>query len=152
MRTEYKRKLGRTGFATRYFLRRLAQAQRDGRTHASMAYTRALAEVIALFVLMPSIALFSIGAWICLRVQPELLAAEGGRSPLGGVLLLTFALVLLGHLGLDRLLRRFRDDPGAARDFDTDQDREIAFWQKLIVTVLCGFAVPLCAFLMMASP
>jgi hypothetical protein len=152
LRTEHKRKLRRPGPTTRYFLRRLAQAQHDGRRRAPVAYTRALAEVIALFVLMPSIALFSIGCWVCLKVHPGLLSATGSRSALAGVLLVTFSLVLLGHLGLSGRLRRFRHLPEAARDFDTDQDREIAFWQKLVVTAVCGFAMPLFAILMMASP
>ena len=108
--------------------------------------------MIALFVLMPSIALFSIGCWVCLKVHPGLLSATGSRSALAGVLLVTFSLVLLGHLGLSGRLRRFRHLPEAARDFDTDQDREIAFWQKLVVTAVCGFAMPLFAILMMASP
>ncbi len=143
--------LKRPGLVTRYFLRRFAQAQRDGRGRA-IAYTRALAEVIALCVLMPSIALFSLGAWVCLRLQPVLHSAADGRSPLAGILLVTFSLVLVGHIGLGRRLRRFRDDPQAARDFDTDHDREIMFWQKLIVTALCGFAAPLCVVLMMVNP
>ncbi len=101
---------------------------------------------------MPSIALFSIAAGVCLKVQPGLLAAAHGRSPLGGLLLVTFSLVLLGHIGVGHRLRRFRRDPTAAHGFDSDRDREIAFWQKLIVTALCGVAAPLCAVLMLASP
>lgn len=152
LRMERQRKTRQPGFVTRYFLRRLAQAQHDRRSRAPVAHTRALAEVIALFVLMPSIALFSIGCWVCLKVHPGWLSATGGRSPLAGVLLITFSLVLLGHLGLGHRLRAFRHHPQAARDFDSDQDRQIAFWQKLVVTAVCGFAAPLCAFLMMTGP
>lgn len=104
---------------------------------------RALSDAVALFVLLPGIALFSIGASISLTLQPVIsrLAPEG--SPLVLVLLITCALVLLGHVALGLRLRRFRNDPSAARPYDTDRDRQIAFWQRLIITVLCGFAVPL---------
>ncbi len=116
-----------------------------------VAHTRALAEAIAVCVLMPSIALFSLGAWVCLRLQPVLHSTSDGHSPLAGMLLVTFSLVLAGHIGLGRRLRHFRDDPEAARGFDTDHDREIAFWQKFIVTAVCGLAAPLCVVLMMAN-
>lgn len=156
---------------TRYFLRRLAAAQRErrgprgalgsrgtqkartplGSSGDSGAYTRALSEAMSLFVLMPGIALFSIGASICLTLQPVLLAAAHSGAPLAAVLLVTFALVLLGHLALGWRLRRYRADPSAARAFDTDRDREIAFWQKLVLTALFGFAAPLCALAVVAN-
>lgn len=146
----------RSDFVTRYFLRRLAAVQRErGRPRAGRppvapvriprAYSRALSDTMALFVLLPGIALFSIGASITLTVQPLVLSAAPAGSPLILVLLATFVLVILGHLGLGLRLRRFRNDLGAARAYDTEHDREIVFWQRLIVMALCGFAAPLCA-------
>lgn len=117
----------------------------------SRAYTRALSDVMSLFVLMPGIAFFSIGASICLTMPPTLLAAAHSGAPLAAVLLVTFGFVLLGHLALGWRLRRYREDPGAARAFDTDRDREIAFWQRLIVTALFGFVAPLCALAVVAN-
>lgn len=150
------RDLRRPDFLTRYFLRRLAAVQRErrrppaggppiGSSGIPRAYSRALSDAAALFVLLPGIALFSIAASITLTLQPTVLSAAPAGSPLVLVLLATFVLVLLGHVGLGLRLRRFRNDLGAARAYDTERDREIAFWQRLIVTALCGFAAPLCA-------
>lgn len=100
---------------------------------------------------MPGIALFSIGASISLTLEPAISRAASGGSPLVAVLLATCVLVLLGHVGLGLRLRRYRNDPGAARAYDTDRDREIAFWQRVIVTALCAFAVPLCALAILSS-
>ncbi|MGH8150182.1 MAG: hypothetical protein ACRETB_09465 [Steroidobacteraceae bacterium] len=161
----------RSDFVTRYFLRRLAAAQRESRgvrgasgarrapgpnlpltpPGDSRAYGRALSDVMSLFVLVPGIAFFSIGASVCLTVQPALLAAAHAGAPLAAVLLVTFGFVLLGHLALGWRLHRYREDPSAARAFDTDRDREIAFWQKLVVTALFGFVAPLCALAVVAN-
>jgi hypothetical protein len=164
-----KRKFARTGIVTRYFLRRLAQAQREDSPARSLhrnarayalaharararAYTRALAEVITLFVLMPGIAVFSLAAWVCVRAPGPFASAASGQSQLAPALLVTFALVLAGHLGFTRALRRFRQDASAAQDYDTDEDRQIAFWQKFAVTALCGVAAPLCALFTVMTP
>jgi hypothetical protein len=152
----------RSDFVTRYFLRRLAEAQRDQRRSRgprppleppgdARAYIRALSDAVALFVLLPGIALFSIGASISLTVESPALSMAQAGSPLVAVLLVTCLLVLLGHIGLGLRLRRFRGDSSAARAFDTDRDREIAFWQRLIVTALCGFAAPLCALAILSN-
>jgi hypothetical protein len=49
-------------------------------------------------------------------------------------------------------LRGFRQNLSAAQDFDTEEDREIAFWQKLFVTALCGVAAPLGTLMMVINP
>jgi hypothetical protein len=148
-----KRKSARTDVVTRYFLRRLAQAQREGsRSRSSRPYNRALAEVIALFVLMPGIAVFCVAAWVCLRSPVQLVDQAYGQSPLAAVMLFTFALVMIGHVWFTRRLRGFRQDLSAAQDFDTEEDREIAFWQKFFVTALCGVAAPLGTLMMMMNP
>ncbi|MGH8328358.1 MAG: hypothetical protein ACRET2_16525, partial [Steroidobacteraceae bacterium] len=103
----------RPGPVARYFLRRLAEAQRGGRLRPALAYTRALAATMALFVLMPGIALFSFASWAGLKLDPALLASTSGHSSLAGVLLVTFSLVLMGHLWFGQRLRRFRYDPAA---------------------------------------
>lgn len=147
---------------TRYFLRRLAEAQREQRRPAgapppsaapgaSRAYSRALSDAVALFVLMPGIALFSIGASVILTLHPAVPHATPDVSPLLAVLAFTCAVVLLGHVGLGLRLRRYRRDPGAARAFDTDRDREIAFWQRVIVTALCAFIAPLYALAVLSN-
>lgn len=152
----------RSDFVTRYFLRRLAEAQRGERRPrgprppleppaGARAYSRALSDAVALFVLMPGIAFFSIGASITLTAEPAAFSMAHSSSPLVAVLLVTCLLVLLGHVGLGLRLRRFRGDSSAARAFDTDRDREIAFWQRLIVTALCGFAAPLWALAILSN-
>jgi hypothetical protein len=148
-----RRKSARTDLVTRYFLRRLAQAQREGsRSRPSRPYHRALAEVIALFVLMPGIAVFCIAASVCLRAPVQLVYQAYGQSPLAAVLLFTFALVMIGHLWFTRRLRGFRRDLSAAQAFDTEEDRQIAFWQKFFVTVICGVAAPLGTLLIVMNP
>ena len=148
-----KRNTARTDIVTRYFLRRLAQAQREGsRSHPSRPYTRALAEVIALFVLMPGIAVFCVAAWACLRTPAGLVYQAYGQFPLAAVMLCTFALVVIGHIWFTRRLRGFRQDLSAAQDFDTEEDREIAFWQKFCVIALCGVAAPLGTLMMVMNP
>jgi hypothetical protein len=148
-----KRNIARTDIVTRYFLRRLAQAQREGsRSRSSRPYSRALAEVIALFVLMPGIAVFCVSAWVCLRAPVSLVYQAYGPSPLAAVMLFTFALVMIGHIWFTRRLRGFRQNLSAAQDFDTEEDREIAFWQKFFVIALCGVAAPLGTLMMVMSP
>lgn len=129
----------------------LASAYARAHAHAR-AYTRALAEVITLFVLMPGIAVFSVAAWVCLRVAGNFGYPAYGQSPLAGALLITFGLVILGHIGFTRRLRRYRKDSSAAQDFDTEEDRQIAFWQKFTVTALCGVAAPLCTLVTVMGP
>lgn len=148
-----KRNIARSDFVTRYFLRRLAQAQREGtRSHSSRPYSRALAEVIALFVLMPGIAVFCTAAWACLCTPASLLYQAYGQFPLGAVLLFTFSLVMIGHIWFTRRLRGFRQNLSAAQEFDTEEDREIAFWQKFFVIALCGVAAPLGTLMMVMNP
>lgn len=156
LRTKRKRKVAREGLITRYFLRRLAQAQREGglrpaRPYAR-AYTRALAEVIAVFVLMPGIAIFSAAALCFSSMPPAFRTATNARSTLAGAMLVTFGLVLLGHFALGRHFRRYIRNPEAASGFDTEEDRQIAFWQKFFVTAICGVIVPLCALITIAGP
>jgi hypothetical protein len=148
-----KRTIARLDFVTRYFLRRLAQAQREGaRSHSSRPYTRALAEVIALFVLMPGIAVFCVAAWACVRAPVALVYPAYGQFPLAAVMIFTFALVLTGHIWFTRRLRGFRQDLSAAHHFDTEEDREIAFWQKFCVIALCGVAAPLGTLMLVMNP
>lgn len=152
LRTKAKRNVARKGLVTRYFLRRLAQAQREGAgSRYARPYTRALAEVIAVFVLMPGIAVFSAAAWSFSSV-PALRVEANARATLGAAMLITFGLVLLAHVALGHYFRRYRRDPQAASEYDTDQDREIAFWQKFFVTAVCGVIVPLCTLINIASP
>lgn len=145
LRNKAKHGRARKGLVTRYFLRRLAQAQREraGSRH-SRAYTRALAEVIAVFVLMPGIAVFSATAWVFTSVPAAYWSGESARSTLGIALLITLGLVLLGHLAFGRHFRRYLRDPQAASEFDSEEDRQIVFWQKFAVTAVCGVLVPLC--------
>ncbi len=153
LRTKLKRKIARKGLVTRYFLRRLAQAQREGAgSRYSRAYTRALAEVITLFVLMPGIAVFSAAAWYFSYLPPTFWTGTNARSTLGAAMLITFGLVLVGHCAFGHHFRRYRRDPEAASEFDTEEDRQIAFWQKFFVAAICGVLVPLCTLITLAGP
>jgi hypothetical protein len=145
--------MARKGLATRYFLRRLAQAQRErGGSRPARAYTRALAEVIAVFVLMPGIAVFSAAAWYFSSMPAAFWAETNARATLGAAMLVTFGLVLLGHIAFGRHFSRYIRTPEAASEFDTEEDRQIAFWQKFFVTTICGVLVPLCTLITIAGP
>ena len=157
MRRAGKRRRRGQGFATEYFLRQLAQARSrpwgEGASReagAARAYSKALAESIVLLVLMPSIALFCLIASIGARA--------GAATPTSGLawLLLVFlivgAFVLLGHLWLGHRLQRFRHDHSPAQHYDSARDRRIVFWQKLIVTSVCGGVVPLSLLWLIAHP
>jgi|GEM_PF-3556001 len=153
LRTKLKRKIARKGLVTRYFLRRLAQAQREGgSSRPARAYTRALAEAIAVFVLMPGIAVFSVAAWCFSSMPPASWPGTNARSTLGAAMLVTFGLVLLGHFAFGRHFRRYIRNPEAASEFDTEEDRQIAFWQKFFVTTICGVIVPLCTLITIVGP
>ncbi len=152
LRTKLKRNAARRGLITRYFLRRLAEAQREGGSHPARAYTRALAEVIAVFVLMPGIAVFSAAAWYFSSLPPTYWEGANARSTLGAAMLVTFGLVLAGHFAFGRHFRRYCRDPQAASEFDSEADRQIAFWQKFVVTTVCGVIVPLCTLVNIAGP
>lgn len=153
LKTKRKRKMARKGLVTRYFLRRLAQAQREGGgARPARAYTRALAEVIAVFVLMPGIAVFSATAWYFSSMPPAFWIGTNARSTLGVAMLVTLGIVLLAHFAFGRHFQRYIRNPEAASEFDTEEDRQIAFWQKFFVTAICGVAVPLCALITIAGP
>ncbi|MGH8259292.1 MAG: hypothetical protein ACREUG_06330 [Steroidobacteraceae bacterium] len=154
MRTKLKPKIARKGLVTRYFLRRLAQAQHDGiGSRYARAYTRALAEVIAVFILMPGISLFSAAAWYFSSMPPgRWLVDANARATLGAAMLVTFGLVLAGHFVFGHHFRRYRRDPEAASEFDSEEDRQIAFWQKFFVTAICGVLVPLCTLINITHP
>lgn len=100
---------------------------------------------------MPGIAVFSAAAWYFCSMPPGEWLGPNGRAPLGAAMLATFGLVLVGHLVLGHRFRRYRRDPQAASDYDTEEDRQIAFWQKFFVTAICGVMVPLCTLLNITS-
>lgn len=153
LRTKRKRKTARNGLVTRYFLRRLAQAQREGGgARPARAHTRALAEVIAVFVLMPGIAVFSATAWYFSSMPADFWTRTNARSTLGGAMLITFGVVLLAHFAFGRHFRRYMRNPQAASEFDTEEDRQIAFWQKFFVMAICGVVVPLCTLINIVGP
>lgn len=153
LRTKLRRRTARKGPATRYFLRRLAQAQREGgAARPGRAYTRALAEAIAVFVLMPGIALFSAAAWYFSSLPPAFWPGTNARSTLSLAMLVTFALVLFGHFACGRHFRRYIGNPEAASEFDSEEDRQIAFWQKFFVTAICGVIVPLFTLITITGP
>ncbi|HTV50246.1 MAG TPA: hypothetical protein VME21_03600 [Steroidobacteraceae bacterium] len=143
MRVLDGQRVPKRGFATEYFLRQLAQARsRHPSGGAALAYSKALAEAIVLLVLMPSIALFCVLACLATLLPRRLGVPALGSETLALAFLATFSLVLIGHLWLGMHLRCFREDPTAALRYDTERDRRIVFWQKLIVSGLCGGVVP----------
>lgn len=137
-----QRPAGRVDVPTRYFLRRLAQAQHAN--GGARAYAIALSDVIAIFVLLPALAVLCIAARLgaVLHALPPPFNAVPALSL---ALATTLLMVATGHAWFMWRLRGFRHDAALARDFDTEDDRQIAFWQKLMVMVICGFIIPLCA-------
>ena len=153
LKTKRKSKTAREGLVTRYFLRRLAQAQREGAgSRPARAYTHALAEVIAVFVLMPGIAVFSATAWYFSSMPATFWTGNNARTTLGAAMLITFGIVLVAHFAFGRHFQRYIRNPQAASEFDTEEDRQIAFWQKFFVATICGVIVPLCTLITIVGP
>jgi len=135
-------------FASRYFLRHLAQARRDpNNADDSVPYNKALLETALLFVIMPATAVVSIVGSAGLRYFPNLLKRAFGVAPfyfLVGVVAISMS---AGYLWFRRRFKGYRHNPNACAEFDSDRDREIIFWQKYGTIVVCVAVIPLLALL-----
>jgi hypothetical protein len=135
------------GVVARYFLRRYAQARRNpNNANAFVPYSTAAFEVSLLFVGLPAIAIFSALLITSLKWAPPQPGSSNVYSAryFGVILFLFFCGV--GHWYFFCKFRRYREDPSASAEFDSEADRRIIYRQKFAAIVLSGLVIPLIAF------
>lgn len=132
----------------RYFLRRLAMARRDPKNSTrDVAYSAALAETILIFVGLPGMALFSWIVIVSLRHLPTVNRVYD-QSPRVAAAITTLLLMIGGYIWFRRRIKPYYVNSDAYRDFDSEVDRRIIFWQKVGMTILCGVVLPWVAILL----
>jgi hypothetical protein len=131
-------------FITRYFLRRLAIARRKRHINPLTPFNDAKVEVILIALAAPLVGMLSFFLVASLR---WLTPAEAGRIPLPSKLTQAIVLwvlcYLVGSFWLNRKFRRYRDDPTLSLKFDTASDRQIVFWQKIMIFFMSGILMPM---------
>jgi hypothetical protein len=137
-------------FLTVYFLRRLAIARHKTlyKGDSAAAHWDALVEVIFIAVAAPFFAILSFLLILSLRwLTPSQAATLPIPSKYVGAIGGWVLCVIIGRQLLGRKFKRFLNDPGAALDYDSERDRQIAEGQKIIALILCGLVAPALAFL-----
>lgn len=134
---------------TKYFLRRLAIAHRQGAYKTRRGeYEDAMMEVILLLLGLPIVGL--LGAAVILSLR-WLSPSEAAARPLPSkymIILVTWGLcILIGKFWLGRRLKKYMDDPASRTMLDTERDQRIAERQKTIVIVTFVFVIPAVALL-----
>ena len=106
-----------------------------------------MAEIVAIFVGMPGMALFS---WIVIASLKHLPAISRayGQSPRLVSVAIVVLLMIGGYLSFRARIRPYRAESSAYLDFDSELDRSIIFWQKVGVVILCGVVLPWIAILL----
>jgi len=121
---------------TVYFLRRLAFARRKrGCTDPSIPHSEALVELGMVVFVAPTLAVLLLLTLATLKLwahRIQLSEIPFKASVVAGVILL---LVFARHL-LARRYKAYLDDPTPSLQFDTERDRRIVFWQKLVIVPL----------------
>lgn len=134
------------GIVARYFLRRRALIHRKySGNEPSAQHNRAVLEAILIFVGLPIIGLGSFAGILALRWAPNPLVAAIKLSPYIYLVMLVILSLVIGHLWLAKKLRIYRRDRTVYQQFDSDKDREVIFWQKVTMTVICGVVIPIIA-------
>lgn len=136
---------GRLGWADRYFVRRFALARRMPTSSTATAFSNALFEVTLVAVALPCLAVYSCVLVTSLKWAPNLTRAHPNFSPKLVGLVIGFLAAGAGHAWFRRRFRRFLQPPDVWVDFDTERDRRIVFWQKLIILSICGAVIPVLA-------
>ncbi len=128
---------------SRYFLRCFAIAARKRHIAASTPFHNALAETTLVFIGLPAIAVLSFVGLSSLKWwNPALTALWPDFSFRWVALAIWVVCVVIGHLTIGRRFSEYRQGAPRTLEFDSDQDRRIAFWQKTIVFILCAIASP----------
>lgn len=144
----YKREQTRAdqlGWARRYFLRRLALARRGPKKSEAAMYSDALFELTLVAVLMPCIAVFSCLLITSLKWAPNFGHEHPDFSPKIAALVIGFLAYGIGYAWFRRSFAKLRTMADLWVDFDSEEDRRIAFWQKLMIVSVCGAVVPMLA-------
>ena len=132
------------GLATRFFLRRLAAERRrvNGSSLGNVSYVAALAWTVVVFAVLPARAIVSC-VWILSEaLAPQRLEHALGRFALAGWWAPVAVALIVGAVGFNAQLRRYRSDPSACAEFDTPADRLATWLQLWIVIVLCVLLFP----------
>jgi hypothetical protein len=134
------------GMVARYFLRRVALIRRKYPKNQPIAqFVRAVMETILVFVSLPVVAIGSFFGILAVGHAPNPVVTVLESAPyacLGALVALSF---VLGYLLLGNKFRVYRYDRSAHLQFDSASDRDIIFWQKVSVTVVCFVVIPLLA-------
>jgi hypothetical protein len=134
------------GYSTRYFLRRLAEARRNPRNaNDSVPFTNAIVETTFVFVCAPALATLSVIGTAVLRFFPARVMNSFGVHPGLSIVIVIAVLLFGGQSWFRRRFAAYRKNPAACLDFDSARDREIIFWQRTGVLVICGILIPLLA-------
>jgi hypothetical protein len=80
-----------------------------------------------------------------LKWAPNFTHAHPNFSPKLIGLVVGFIAAGAGHVWFRRRFRRFLQPPDVWADFDSESDRRIVFWQKLIILSVCGAVIPMLA-------
>jgi|SRR6185437_11948047 len=142
-----QRQLGgnEVGWTARYFLRRYALARKSPKSSEATAYSNAIFEVTLVAVLMPCLAVFSCVLVTSIKWAPAFAHTHPKFSPKAAALVIGFLAIGTGQAWFRRRFRRLVQTPDVWTNFDTDKDRLMAFWQKVIILSICGAVIPLLA-------
>ena len=137
----------KTGFITRYFLRRLAIARRKHKSDPTAAFNEAKVETILVFLGAPAIAILSA---IVIGSLRWLTPAQAARYPLPPKFLIVIAIwvpcAVVGNWWLNRRFKKFKEDPSPCFEFASNQDQIWATSQKIAMLTICGIGIPMLAF------
>ena len=130
-------------FVTRYFLRRLAIARRKEHRNPRTPFVEAKVEVILIVIMFPIV---GVASFVIMFGLHWFTPAEVARMPIPDkymtVLVLWILSCLVGSFWLNRKFKRYLHDPTPCLDFDTEHDRKIVFWQRLIAYFTAGVLMP----------
>ena len=132
-------------WTARYFLRQLALARKNGRKSEAASYSKALSEVTFVAIVAPFVAAFSCIVITSLKWAPTFGRMHPDFSPKLTGLVVGFLVLGVGTAWFRRRFSKFRAMPAIWAAFDTEEDRRLVFWQKVIILTLCGAVVPLLA-------
>lgn len=135
----------KSGWLTQYFLRRLARAHSDSKGDVSASYSSALFEVTLVAVVAPCIAVYSCILITSIKWAPLVGSWGAGSSPKLTALIIGCIALVAGGYWFNCRFRKYRGNPATWTDFDTEEDRRLIFWQKLVILSICGLVVPLLA-------
>jgi hypothetical protein len=130
------------GFLSRYFLRRLAAARRNpNNSTLGVSYIQALGETVLVWVCLPAMSLFSFVV-IASSKRSWLLERWYFYAPRAEIVGLVVLSMAVGYTWGHSKFKVYYADPSPSKEFDSDEDRWIIFWQKFCAFFILGIGVP----------